>query len=107
MKWLYLLLALLFESMGFIALKLSQGFTRLTPVICAVVLDLICLGLFILALKKFETGFVYMIGAGAGTALIVLSNALVFRQPLNWVQLLSILLIIIGSVGLQSQGGTH
>jgi multidrug transporter EmrE-like cation transporter len=48
-----------------------------------------------------------MIAAGVGTVLIVLTNFIVFKQSLNWVQIGCIILIIIGSVGLQSQGNTH
>jgi multidrug transporter EmrE-like cation transporter len=48
-----------------------------------------------------------MIAAGLGTVLVVLTNFVVFKQTLNWVQIACIILIIVGSVGLQSQGSTH
>jgi small multidrug resistance pump len=107
MKWIYLSLGLLLESAGFATLKLSEGFTKTIPSIATVAVDLIALVFFILALKKFETSFVYMMAAGIGTILIVLTNFIVFKQSLNWIQIISILLIIVGSVGLQSQGNTH
>jgi multidrug transporter EmrE-like cation transporter len=107
MKWIYLSLALVCESVGFAALKFSQGFTKTMPTIATVLVDLIALAFFVLALKKFETSFVYMIAAGVGTVLVVLTNVLVFKQTLNWIQIVCILLIIFGSVGLQSQGSTH
>jgi multidrug transporter EmrE-like cation transporter len=107
MKWIYLSLALICETVGFATLKCSQGFTKTTPTIATVFVDLMALAFFILALRKFETGFVYMIVAGAGTVLVVLTNVIVFRQCLNWMQIACIILIIVGSVGLQSQGHTH
>lgn len=107
MKWIYLSLALVCESVGFATLKLSQGFTKTIPTVATVLVDLIALAFFVLALKKFETSFVYMIAAGVGTVLVVLTNVLVFKQPLNWIQVVCIILIIVGSVGLQSQGNTH
>ncbi len=107
MKWMYLFLALLCEAVGFATLKSSQGFSKLTPTVATVLVDLIALLFFVLALKKFEPSFVYMIAAGVGTALVVLTNVLVFKQTLNWIQIACILLIIVGSVGLQSQGNTH
>ena len=97
----------MFESAGFVALKFSQGFTKTMPTIATVLVDLIALLFFVLALKKIETSFVYMIAAGVGTVLVVLTNVLVFKQTLNWVQITCIILIIAGSVGLQSQGNTH
>lgn len=107
MKWIFLSLALICESIGFAALKYSQGFTKTLPTILTIVVDLIALVFFVLALKKFETSFEYMIAAGVGTVLVVLTNVLVFKQTLNWIQIVCIILIIIGSVGLQSQGNTH
>lgn len=48
-----------------------------------------------------------MIAAGVGTALIVVANHIVFKQTFNAIQITSIVLIIVGSVGLQSQGGAR
>lgn len=107
MKWIYLSLALICESVGFATLKFSAGFTKTLPTVATIVVDLIALLFFVMALKKFETSFVYMIAAGVGTVLIVLTNVFIFKQTLNWIQIASIILIIIGSVGLQSQGSTH
>jgi multidrug transporter EmrE-like cation transporter len=107
MKWIYLSLALLCESIGFATLKFSEGFTKTLPTIATVMVDLTALVFFVLALKKFETSFVYMIAAGVGTVLVVLTNVIIFKQSLNWLQIVCIVLIIIGSVGLQSQGNTH
>jgi multidrug transporter EmrE-like cation transporter len=107
MKWIFLSLALVCESIGFATLKFSQGFTKMVPTVATVLVDLLALVFFVLALKKFETSFVYMMAAGVGTVLIVLTNFIVFKQPLNWIQIACIVLIIVGSVGLQSQGNTH
>ncbi|MBC7937658.1 MAG: multidrug efflux SMR transporter [Rhizobacter sp.] len=107
MKWIYLSLALVCESVGFATLKFSQGFTKTSPTVATVLVDLIALLFFVLALKKIEASFVYMIAAGVGTVLIVLTNVIVFKQTLNWIQIACIVLIIVGSVGLQSQGYTH
>jgi multidrug transporter EmrE-like cation transporter len=107
MKWIYLSLALVCESAGFATLKFSQGFTKTIPTVATVLVDIIALLFFVLALKKFETSFVYMIAAGVGTVLVVLTNVIVFKQTLNWIQITCIVLIIVGSVGLQSQGSTH
>jgi small multidrug resistance pump len=107
MKWMFLSFALICESIGFATLKFSEGFTKTLPTIATIIVDLLALAFFILALKKFETSFVYMIAAGVGTILIVFTNVIVFKQTLNWIQIVSILLIIMGSVGLQSQGNTH
>lgn len=107
MKWLYLAAGLLFETIGFISLKYSKGLTQTVPAIVTVAVDLAALFFFVLALRRFETSFVYMVAAGLGTALVVIANAVVFRQSLTWFQAGCVLLIIIGTVGLQSAGGAH
>jgi small multidrug resistance pump len=105
MRWIYLLTALIFETCGFVALKYSDNLTKIVPLGLTVLADLTALAFFILALRKFEVSFVYMIAAGVGTALIVVANNIVFKQAFNSIQVISIVLIIIGSVGLQSQRG--
>jgi small multidrug resistance pump len=107
MKWLFLSSALIFECIGFISLKYSQGFTKLFPSILTVVVDLLALLFFFFCLKRFETSFLYMIGAGVGTALIVAANALIFKQIPTTNQVICILLIILGTVGLQNQNTAH
>lgn len=107
MKWIYLILALVFENLGFIALKESSGFTKTVPVIWTIIFDVLALGMFVISLKKFDTAFVYMIAAGVGTAMVVISNYFVFKQNLNWIQIVSILLIILGTIGIQSQNTEH
>lgn len=107
MKWIYLAAGLLFESAGFVTLKYSAGLTKTIPTIATVFIDLAALAFFVLALKRFDASFVYVMAAGLGTALVVIANTVVFKQSLNRLQILFILLIIIGTVGLQSQGGIH
>jgi multidrug transporter EmrE-like cation transporter len=104
MRWIYLSAGLLFEVCGFVALKYSQNLTKIVPLILTVLADLTALVFFILALRKFETSFVYMIAAGLGTTLVVIANFLIFKQPLNSIQIISIILIIAETLGLNSQG---
>jgi paired small multidrug resistance pump len=106
MRWIYLSIGLIFETVGFVTLKYSENLTKTAPIILTVAADLTALFFLILALKKFETSFVYMVAAGFGTALIVIANVIIFKQTLNWIQVASIISIVVGSVGLHSQG-TH
>jgi multidrug transporter EmrE-like cation transporter len=106
MRWIYLSVALIFETFGFITLKYSQNLTKTVPIILTILADLSALFFLIPALKKFETSFVYMIAAGVGTTLIVIANLVVFKQSLSWIQVVSIISITIGTIGLHSQG-TH
>jgi multidrug transporter EmrE-like cation transporter len=54
MKWIYLSLGLIFESVGFATLKFSQGFTKIVPTVATVLVDLTALLFFVMALKNLK-----------------------------------------------------
>jgi len=104
LDWLYLILAILFETAGTTALKLSEGFTRLVPSLLMVLCYAVSFGVFALALKRIDVGVGYAIWAGLGTALIAAIGVVVFKEQLSVPKLLSLALIIGGVVGLNLSG---
>ena len=106
MSWLYLVLAIMLEVSGTTSMKLSQGFTKILPS----VLMFLCYGLSLsaltLALKKIDVSVAYAVWSGLGTALIASVGVLWFREPLNALKIISLLLIIMGVIGL-NLGGVH
>jgi len=104
MHWIYLSFAILFEVAGTTAMKLSEGFSRLLPSGLMVVLYIISFALMALALKRLEVGMTYAIWAGVGTALIATVGVICFKEPMNLIKAVSILLIIAGVVGLNLSG---
>jgi small multidrug resistance pump len=107
MSWLYLVLAIMLEVSGTTSMKLSQGFTKILPS----VLMFLCYGLSLsaltLALKKIDVSVAYAVWSGLGTALIASVGVLWFREPLNALKIISLLLIIMGVIGLNLGGGVH
>jgi small multidrug resistance pump len=105
MSWLYLVLAIMLEVSGTTSMKLSQGFTKILPS----VLMFLCYGLSLsaltLALKKIDVSVAYAVWSGLGTALIASVGVLWFREPLNALKIISLLLIIMGVIGLNLGGG--
>ena len=102
--WLLLIGAVVMEVIGTTALKLSDGFTRLTPSIVVVIgygLAFTALGF---VLKRIEMGVAYAVWAGLGTALIALVGVVFFGESLNPVKIASLALIIIGLIGLNIAG---
>ncbi|QBD81071.1 multidrug efflux SMR transporter [Ktedonosporobacter rubrisoli] len=97
---LYLLAAILSEVAGTIALKLSDGFTRLVPAIIVVVSEVLACVLLSLALKRIDVGFAYAIWSGLGTAMIAMIGIFWFKEPLTVIKLSAIGLIILGIAGL-------
>lgn len=102
MHWLQLALAICFEVIGTTNMKLSQGFTRLTPSI----IMFVCFGLaFVcntLALKKLDLSITYAIWSGVGTAATAVIGIVYFKESLTVLKVVSIFLIIAGVVGLHA-----
>lgn len=66
MPWVYLVLAGLLEIVWAVAMKQSQGFTRLTPTAIMVVALIGSLWLLTLAMRTLPLGTAYVIWTGIG-----------------------------------------
>ena len=101
LDWLALAGAIVLEIAGTVSMKLSHGFTRTLPSVLLFVLYGLSFGLMTIAVKKIDMSVSYAIWSGVGTATIALIGMLAFRESLSAVQVLSIVLIIAGLVGLR------
>jgi len=97
---MYLIVAIIFEVAGTTAMKFSEGFTKTVPSIVMFVFYILSLVALTYALKKIDMSMAYAVWAGAGTALITVVGILFFKEPAGLFKVMSILLIIIGVVGL-------
>jgi small multidrug resistance pump len=104
--WVYLSLAIASEVIGTVALRESDGFTRLGPAAIVVVGYALSFWMLALALRKLDLGLVYAVWAGVGTAAIATIGVIAFDEPASALKLASILLVIAGIVGL-SLSGAH
>jgi len=100
LSWLYLISAIIFEVLGTTSMKLSNGFSKLIPSILMFIFYILSLSMLTLALKKFDVSFTYAIWSGLGTALITIIGIYFFKEEANFIKIFSIVLIIIGVVGL-------
>ncbi|MDP8947689.1 MAG: multidrug efflux SMR transporter [Actinomycetota bacterium] len=103
---LILVLAILSEVVGTVALKASEGFTRLGPNVLVVVGYGLSFYLLAQALKQIPLGIAYAIWSGLGTAGAVVAGMLLWRESLNLAGGIGILLIIIGVILLNIVSGT-
>ncbi len=106
-SWLCVIGAISFEVAGTTCMKLSRGFTRLTPSILIFVFYGLAFIALTIALKKIDVSVVYAIWSGIGTALIATIGVLYFKEPATLFKFASIGLIIIGVVGLNLAGMRH
>jgi small multidrug resistance pump len=107
MIYLWLALAIVFEVGWAIAMKLSEGFTKLGPAIATIVMYLLSVVFLALATKRMDIGVGYAIWAGSGVALIAIAGMTYFKEPLTAIKVVSLGLIVLGIVGLQIAGGGH
>ena len=95
---LLLFIAIVFEVIGTTALKASNGFTKLVPVIGVIVGYGVSFLLFSVSLKGIPIGIAYAIWSGIGTAAIVLIGFWYFGENLNSIQIIAIIIIVIATI---------
>ena len=100
MHWALLITAIVLEVAGTTNMKLSDGFTRTLPSVLIFVFYGLSFTAFTFALKKLDLSLSYAIWAGAGTVLIAAIGVIGFKEPVSALKVGSVLLIVIGIVGL-------
>lgn len=100
-----LVIAIVSEVAGTIALRSSDGFSRLAPSAVVVVAYALSFWLLARVLRDLDVGLVYAVWAGAGTALVAGIGMLAFDEPATALRLGCIGLIIAGVAGLNLAGG--
>jgi len=85
-------------------MKLSQGFSRLTPSVLIFIFYGFSFAAFTLALKRIDLSFAYAVWAGLGVLLIGAIGILYFKEPLSALKIISMVLIIAGVVGFHASG---
>ncbi|MGA2919392.1 DMT family transporter [Methanoregula sp.] len=92
----YLLLAIISEVIATSALKASDGFTRIVPVIVVVTGYVAAFYLLSLVLRSIPVGITYAIWSGVGIIFITLVAYFAFRQSLDIPALAGMGLILAG-----------
>ena len=98
MHWLYLAIAIVSEVAATSALKLSDGFARIIPLLVVIIGYVIAFYFLSLTLRALPIGVAYAVWSGIGIALISLIGCLVFGQALGGFEIAGIGLIISGAL---------
>ena len=101
MKWLMLLLAGIFEIIWAIAMKYSNGFTVLIPSIVTAITYILSAVFLALALRYLPLGVAYVMWVAFGIIGTTILGVFLFSEKLTVLQIISIILIIIGVIGLK------
>jgi small multidrug resistance pump len=108
--WLLLAAAIASEVVGTIALKATDGFTRLAPSLVVFIGYALSFYLLALILKTgLATGVVYAIWSAFGIALVTLGGVWLYKESISLVTVLGLGIVIVGVVVVQlgSSGGAH
>lgn len=101
MKWIYLIIAGLFEVWWAVELKFSEGFTRILPSILTIVGMILSFYFLSVSLKSLPLGTAYAIWTDIGTIGTVILGIVLFKEPLDIIRIICIILIVSGIIGLK------
>lgn len=98
MKYLPLLIAIIFETIATLALRQSNQFTKLIPSLISIAGYGVSFYFLSVTLRSIPLGISYAIWSGIGIVLISLFGYLIYQQKLDLPAIIGILFIIIGVV---------
>lgn len=107
MPYLYLVLAIVGEVIGSSFLKSSEGFSKLYPTLGTIAAYLACFYFLSKTLQYLPLNITYASWAGLGLVLTTVVSVLIFKEQVNLISILSIILIIIGVILLNTFGSSH
>lgn len=101
MHWIYLLLAGVLEVAWAVAMKYSNGFTVIVPTVITIAGYIASAVFLSLALKSLPLGTAYSMWTGFGIVGTTLLGIMLFGERLNVMQVVCVIMIIVGIVGLK------
>ncbi len=101
MIWIVVLIAGILEVVWAIGLRYTDGFTRIWPSIATVLVMAMSFFLLSVAMRSLPVGTVYAVWVGIGAVGTALLGILLLGEPLTPTRIVSIILIILGIVGLK------
>lgn len=101
MSWSYLLIAGIFEIAWAIGMKYTHSFSRFWPSVLVILAMLVSVYFLTLAIKTIPVGTAYAVWTGIGIAGTTLLGILLFQEPVDFLRLVFIFLILVSVVGLK------
>ena len=98
MKYLFLVAAVLSETIGTSALQASNQFTKFWPSVTVVISYTLAFYFLSITLKYIQVGIAYALLAGFGIIFITIVGFLVFGQKLDSAAIVGLTMIILGIV---------
>lgn len=106
MAWIFLFVAGLFEIVWATSMKLSEGFTRLTPSVVTGIAMLASVVFLAMSMKQLPLGTAYVIWTGIGAVGAFLIGIFYFHEPVTAFRIMFASLIVVGLLGLKFTSGS-
>ncbi len=101
MSWIIVSLAGIFEIVWALGLKYSDGFSKFWPSLITLISLVLSLSLLSFAMRTLPFTTAYGVWVGIGTIGTIVAGIILFSEPVDPVKVMSLLLILIGVVGLK------
>ena len=98
MAWVVLIFAGIFEIIWAYSMKMSEGFTKLSPSIITIFFMILSFGLLAYAMKSLPLGTAYTIWTGIGAIGSFLVGIFILGEPATAMRMLAAILIVSGLV---------
>lgn len=98
MAWAILILAGVFEIIWAYSMKMSEGFTRLTPSIITLVFMILSVVLLSISMKTLPLGTAYTVWTGIGAIGSFLVGIFFLNEPIGAMRMIAAVLIVSGLV---------
>ena len=105
--WGLLAVAIVFEVIGTVCMRLSNGFTAATPSILLFVCYALAFACNAFVVKTLDLSITYAVWSGAGTVATAIIGFWLFRESATALKLVCIGLIVIGVIGLHAASRTQ
>ena len=98
MAWIFLIFSGIFEIVWAYSMKMSEGFTKLSPSIITLFFMILSFGLLAYAMRTLPLGTAYTIWTGIGAIGSFLVGIFILGEPATAMRMLAAVLIISGLV---------
>ena len=98
MAWAILILAGIFEIIWAYSMKMSEGFTRLTPSVVTIVFMILSVVLLSISMRTLPLGTAYTVWTGIGAMGSFILGIMVLNEPMTAMRIIAAVLIVSGLV---------
>lgn len=98
MAWAILILAGIFEIIWAYSMKMSEGFTKLTPSIVTIVFMILSVVLLSISMRSLPLGTAYTVWTGIGAIGSFVVGILILNEPMTAMRMIAAVLIVSGLI---------